>query len=387
MLATIGSDQMILGIACIFLYIFGYFLLVFDRKVKYRLSYVLGIFFIIKIYVLFISLGDIDSRESYLSYLSSDAAHFHIPKINSIEAIGPIEYMLIFTEINGKITHILMYYWLLFFKNLSGININNPETISVFAYILNSLVNVATIFFLYNLLIKVHKNKTIAASGTFFFALNPFVIHYSSMVQKEALLFLAVVFCLHYLVFQKKWVLIIACLILFFDRPYMLLFPMAILLLSDKINIVLKFTAIIGILGLIEVFFGLINALSLHQAYLKGMADNSEYLIPLPGAVGDIIRILFSPIFIRPFLGGDLIGNNIFYNLYYFTLPLIYIFTLYSIFFLKHRIYSIPAITLILTFLIWPSHSTLKLTWLIPSLTLILPMFVISVNRSIKHLF
>ena len=125
------------------------------------------------------------------------------------------------------------------------------------------------------------------------------------------------------------------------------------------------------------------NAYNIHQAYIMSMAKHTKSIVPISGYVADILTIFFGPLFFRPLMGGDLNGN-IFYNLYYFVLPIVYIMLVQSIMFVRSRIFRAPALTLLLTFLIYPQHSTLKMTWLLPSLALTLPFFLQFLKRPWK---
>lgn len=367
-----GSDYLAIKLFSVFLYIFAFFVLCLDGAIRFNIFYIIFMFISIKLYIFCLSVADKDISVFYLNYVSSDAAHYHIPKIFNLAEVGLKEYLLNVSEINGKLTHSLNYLLLITFEFLYGENLRDPRVFSLISYVMNTLINIFTILLLYKSLFSMDYEKYEASSATLFFALNPFFIYYSLIVQKETLLFLGVVSTINYLIKKNKISLFLSIIIFFFDRPYMLLFT--IIMLAARYSFFKKILILIFFTLLIEIIFGIHNAFLIKQAYVSGMKAHSASAVPISGLAADILTIFFGPLFFRPLLGGNLSGN-IFYTSYYFMLPVIYILSIYCLLFLRNKLLFLGAAALLVTFLIYPQHSTLKLTMLIPALTTILPRF------------
>ena len=343
------------------LYAVGYFYVLLIHQNHLTTKSYIYIFLILKLYIFLYAVNDYDFAIHYLRFVNSDAGHYHIPESLMLHSFtDSINHLFSSSlEFNGRLTHVILY------LNIEILNIFNFShsyyNIALTSYISNTIINIITLVIICKILTIYYKyNYNMQRKALFFIAFNPFFIYYSMIAQKEALLFLTLSYLLLYIIQGKNRYLLISSLIFLFERPYMLGLSILIVFFIAKIKYYYKLLIIFVFLFIIEYYIGISTALNLHSHYLLSVKGNSSSIISINNWFIDIIKLLFGPAFIRPFLSST-VNDNIFYSLYYLFMPM-YIYLSLLSFKYTNGIEKIIIISLFFVYLIAPFHGVLKLT-------------------------
>jgi len=315
------------------IYVIGYLVIVFNN---FYLNFksILYIFVILKSYIFVVALFDFSMADRYMHFLHGDAYTYHIPaalKIGSLNDAVAHLFSLTF-NFNGRLTHVFLSFAYHVMPSYSNDIFYN---IALNGYLLNFLFNIFTLIIVYKTIIFYFSNISLARKIVIFIAFNPFFLYYSSMPQKEALLFFALSMLVYFLVTNRYKYLFLSSMIFLFERIYMLLLTTLLIFFLSKINRYYKIIILVIGFVVVERFLGIERALSMHAAYIANMKATTKSFLPFDNIIGDILRIFFSPFILRPFLTSG-IGDNIFYSAYYLTLPLYIYFMIKSLFSYKY---------------------------------------------------
>jgi hypothetical protein len=340
------------------MYVFGYGIVVFT-SLNLKLKYILYLFIIIKFYIFLLAFFDIDFAENYFHFLSGDANHYHIPSALNINSIhNLVSHLLSPTfNFNGRLTHVFLFlsneFMPVFVSNLY-------YNMALNAYLINFIFNLLTLFFVYRMVYEYYNHYIPARKAALFIALNPFFLYYSSMVQKEALIFLALSMLCYFLVTYRYKYLFLSSLIFLFERPYMIVLTFLLIFFLSNIGKFYKILLILFGLIIIELFLGIDRAFSMHSHYLINLKAATQSFLPFDNFAGDILRIFFSPFMLRPFLSTE-VSNNIFYGAYYLVLLVYMYIMVISIIRSKYE-NKLILISLIFVMFVAPFHGVLKLS-------------------------
>lgn len=340
------------------IYVIGYLIIVFNDS-QLNLKSILYIFIVLKSYFFIVSLFDFDMADKYMNFLCGDANHYHIPSALQITSYNNLlgNLMSPTLEFNGRLTHVL-----LFFANNSMPTFSHDiyYNISLNAYIVNFVLNFFMLVIVYKTVMAYMCNKFLARKVVLFIALNPFVLFYSGMPQKEALLFCALSMTAYFLVTYRYKYLFLSSIIFLFERPYMILLVLMLIFFSSRIRIQFKLLFISFGFVVLELFLGIERALSMHTHYLIHLKAATESFLPFDNFFGDILRIIFSPFIMRPFL-SDYFGMSILYGAYYLMFPLYMYMILKSMVNFAYQ-NKLILVSLVFIWFVAPFHSTLKIT-------------------------
>lgn len=323
-------------------------------------------FLLLKIYIFSYSVlgGQLDSSY-YLHFLNSDGGRYHIPRsVELSETKQYFDFLIDFSEFNGKLTQLIMALMLTLSRGF-GFELT-VFGLSLLYYVFGIFIYFLIFYHLYKLLVFIGKGSLPEYSSGLFWiiAFNPFTIYYSSMPQKEILIFLGLMFFIRFIYERKFYLLPVVLLIFLYERPYLIAFVILTFSILSNSSFWAKAVLVLLSLVIFEYSIGLERAYYILQAYQRSLVDNTadnSYLSV--NWVTDFLRLLFSPFFVR---GVDFsFDKNIFYSAYNFLSPFVSLLVFYSIYqYFKSWKLNFVLISLAFTYMILPSHSVLKFTLL-----------------------
>lgn len=360
-----------------FMYLLSYFYLLLFSKKQLSLKYIISVFIIIKLYMFIFSFSETNyAINMFLLHETGDSVRYHIPLVtDNMHSIQDVVFYMFFAfdDFSGRLLRTIIYFEIEFLKILGFQDITVLD-IGRISFLVNTLVSIITLQIVYKASYVYSYSQLFARRSTFFVALNPFFLNYTSAPLKETFIFLALALFLKFIIElnikgkANYFILFLSFFILFFERLFMLPLLLGILVFlgnSKKLALIILVLSVI----VIEMFLGLDKGLSIYFNFRENITSIGEsYLRDNHGVISNFFRTIFGPAFIRPLLNENFNGN-IFYILQYISYLLLYYISIKSLFYRK-GLEGIVFLTLVYIFLFWPFHSTMKVTILIIFATL-----------------
>ena len=270
---------------------------------QYSLKYIIIIFLSLEIIIFFYN--EVSGINDSVIMGVNDVTRYHIPKALLLNSLDErIQYM--FSDIqSGKLTHVILSMY------ISLINIfYDPIFLDVIlrvTFVFNILISTLTIFIVHKAAIIYSGNILYAQRAAWFVALNPYFLLEVGEAKKEAILSLAIVLFILFIVKDKWrsiWLLLVSSLIIILDRLYMIPVLLLTWLLFKK-----RSSMIILIIAVTSIFFaeyiiGFENAFSIIRDHNSNLTEIGGSYLPAHNLYYDILRAIFSPFFIRGFYGN-----------------------------------------------------------------------------------
>ena len=340
-------------------YVGGYLYILTASRLQFDLRTILFLVVIIKTYLFCLSVFSGNMIEEARG--ASDWARFHIPYSLEVLSEGNLIQSLFSAgmSFNGRLTHVIIIIFSTFLDSI-GLNGQSPSNIAFVAGFLSIFAVVVTLRLYFIAAYQFSSSTAFACRSVFFLGLHPFFLTVTSNPQKEMLLFFALGCILVYLTKPSRSVnwFLFGCIILAFERIYLLPLVIAVLFFQPGYRL-FKLMAGFGCLMLIEVFVGVEDAIGHYLWHRQSLVGVGGSILPGEGFFSNLIRGLFGPFGLRPFMGIEMshsvLGTSKYLTFFYFA-----IFPFFAVLYARGLNISIALVYAFFVALL-PFHGTAKL--------------------------